>query len=153
MGDSNQLEIREEIFIEAEPSLVYEFFTVPELIERWHGISAEADPRPGGIFRLNVTGDEYQVGEFVALEPPHRIVFTWGHPEGVDNFPPGSSLVTVTLKAVDSGTRVHVHQVGFPDHAQRDLHSRGWCHYLTRLLDVAEGRDPGLDVWGNRDLL
>lgn len=147
MEGTKPFEIREEVLIKADPSLVYEFFTDPELIARWHGFEAEADARPGGIFRLNVTGEDYKVGEFVTLEPPHRLVFTWGHPEGVDNFPPGSSTVTVTLERVDAGTRVHVHQVGFPDLAQRDSHSIGWGHYLARLLDIAEGRDPGPDSW------
>ena len=147
MDENSQLEIIENIFIKADPILVFEFFTDAALIARWHGVDAETDPRPGGIFRLNVTGEDYKVGEFVEVDPPRRVVFTWGHPDGVDNFPPASSTVTVTLEAAGGGTNVRVHQTGFPDTAQRNSHSIGWRHYLERLIDVAEGRNPGRDPW------
>ena len=39
---------------------------------------AELDPRPGGLYRIHVPGGRVAEGRFVALEPPHRIVFTWG---------------------------------------------------------------------------
>jgi len=139
------LEIEEEILIDAERELVYRFFTEADLIARWHGVAAEADPKPGGIFNLNVTGKHYKVGEFVELVEPSRIVFTWGHPAGVDDFPPGSSTVTVTLTEEGGQTRVLVQQTGFPNVAQRDGHSKGWRHYLTRLETVAAGADPGRD--------
>ena len=95
--------------IEASPDLVYRFFTEPELIKRWHGVDAECDANPGGIFLLNVTGVDFKIGEFGELDPQHRLVFTWGHPEGVDNFPPGSSVVDIRPESIATGTRGQIH--------------------------------------------
>jgi uncharacterized protein YndB with AHSA1/START domain len=40
--------------------------------------TAEIDARPGGVFRMDVRGDGYASGRFLAVEPPHRITFTSG---------------------------------------------------------------------------
>ena len=74
-------EFTTEIEIDASPELVYRFFTEAELLERWHGVHAETDPRPGGKFLLNVTGQDITRGEFLELDPPKRLVFTWGFQE------------------------------------------------------------------------
>jgi uncharacterized protein YndB with AHSA1/START domain len=64
--------------IKAPPETVFSFFTEAERWLSWMGVDAELDPRPGGVFRMNVLGDGYASGHFVAVEPPSRISFTWG---------------------------------------------------------------------------
>lgn len=139
------------IEIDAPPELVFRFFTESELVERWHGTQAECDARPGGLFFLNVTGADIKIGEFIELDPPKRLVFTWGHEHGIDDFPPGSSTVVVTLEPIKQGTRVHIHHYGLPSEEQRDSHRLGWAHYLGRLGIVAAGNDPGPDAWRKCD--
>jgi uncharacterized protein YndB with AHSA1/START domain len=56
-------------------------------------IAALLDPRPGGTFRVEANGRDVVIGEYVEVDPPHRVVFTWGF-EGADPFvAPGSTRV------------------------------------------------------------
>lgn len=131
--------------IEASPETVWGFFTEPELMARWKGHTAELDPRPGGIYRVQIGPGIVALGEFVELEPHHRVVFTWGW-EGEDSVvQPGTSTVEVTLEAAGSGTRLVLRHTGLPDDEQRTEHTKGWAHYLSRLEIAAAGGDPGPD--------
>jgi uncharacterized protein YndB with AHSA1/START domain len=90
--DAGELEVR----IEARPETVFEFFVDPEKMSRWKGSSAELDPRSGGTYRVGgIAGGATVVGEFVEIDPPQRVVFTWGW-EDDEEVPPGSSTVEVT---------------------------------------------------------
>ena len=73
--------IVKEIYIEAAPADVFPYLTQTDKYLLWMGISAELDPRPGGAFRVNLNGRDEVVGEFVTVEPPRRVVFTWGWSE------------------------------------------------------------------------
>jgi uncharacterized protein YndB with AHSA1/START domain len=73
--DAGELEVR----IQARPETVFEFFVDPEKMTRWKGTEAELDPRPGGRYRVGgIAGGATVVGEFVEIDPPRRLVFTWG---------------------------------------------------------------------------
>ena len=58
------------IRIEATPDTVFRFLVDPERMTAWMGVSAELDPRPGGRFRINVTGQDIAVGEYLEIVPP-----------------------------------------------------------------------------------
>src|SRR5437870_4550412 len=47
--------IRREMTVEADAATVFAFFTDPQRLIRWMGVSAELDPRPGGLFLIDVT--------------------------------------------------------------------------------------------------
>jgi uncharacterized protein YndB with AHSA1/START domain len=64
--------------IQASPETVFGFFADPRRWLQWQGLEAELDPRPGGLFRMNVRGDGWATGRFLEVDPPRRIVFTWG---------------------------------------------------------------------------
>ena len=132
--------------IKARPVTVFSFFTDRDRWLSWQGISAEIDARPGGVFRMNVRGDGWASGQFTAVEPHRRIVFTWGW-EGPDSpVPPGSSTVEVTLEPDgDDGTLLTLVHSGLPLPAL-DTHRDGWNHYLDRLTVRAAGGDPGPDA-------
>jgi mannose-6-phosphate isomerase-like protein (cupin superfamily) len=70
--------VEREIRIDARPETVFEFFTDPALLLRWKGLEADLDARPGGIYRVVVNARSTVRGEFVEVEPPSRVVFTWG---------------------------------------------------------------------------
>jgi len=131
--------------IKARPATVFSFFTDRDRWLSWQGVTAEIDPRPGGVFRMNVRGDGWASGRFVVVEPPRRIVFTWGW-EGDDSpVPPGSSTVEVLLEPEgDGGTRLTLIHSGLPFPAV-GMHRDGWHHYLDRLTVRASGGDPGPD--------
>ncbi len=140
MADES-FELRQTIEIEASPELVYRFLTEKELLERWHCIDAEIDARPGGAFRFDITGVDVTRGEIVEMEPPKRLVMTWGFDE------PGVTTLEFTLFETETGTRLELRHHGFGSEDDRDGHGRGWTHYLGRLQGTAEGRDPGPDSW------
>lgn len=72
------VEVEVEVRIAASPETVFDFFTEPDRMIQWMGRSARLDPRPGGSFQLDVNDDAVAAGEYVALEAPNRVVFTWG---------------------------------------------------------------------------
>ena len=90
-------EIERELRIAARPETVFAFWVEPDRIVRWMGRDATIDPRPGGVFRLDYNGSDIVRGEIVEIDPPHRLVLTWGWEAEGDATPPGSSRVEVTF--------------------------------------------------------
>jgi uncharacterized protein YndB with AHSA1/START domain len=132
--------------IKARPDTVFSFFTEPGLWLSWMGCSGEFDPRPGGSYRMNVTGTAAASGHFVEITPYRRIVFTFGWEADGDPVPPGTSTVEITLEPDGEDTIVRLTHRDLPGQA-RAPHQAGWNHYLGRLAARAEGRDPGPDTW------
>jgi uncharacterized protein YndB with AHSA1/START domain len=140
-------EIVREVRIAATPEEVFSYFTDAEKLVVWKAASAELDARPGGRFRMDVTGrGDVARGEYLEIAPPHRVVFTWGW-EG-DDVPasPSPSVVEVTISAEGDGALLRLVHRGVPQKI-RSGSAEGWNHYLSRLALAAAGRDPGPDPW------
>lgn len=128
-------EIRENVIvatehIKAPPEAVFPYLTDPALIISWIGVRAELDPRPGGVFLLDM-GEIVASGNYIAVEPPHRVVFTWGIP-GDEALPPGKSTVEVVLMAEGSDTLVRLTHRGLPADFI-GTHRAGWEQRLGLL--------------------
>lgn len=120
--------------VDAEPAEVYEYFTVAEAMVLWMGQFSSLDPVPGGEFAVDVNGASVR-GRFVELDPPHRLVFTWGFIDS-EVLPPETSTVEVLLRPEDGGTRVEIVHSNLPrDEAAK--HAPGWRHFLQELARVA----------------
>jgi uncharacterized protein YndB with AHSA1/START domain len=133
-----------ELRIKAKPETIFQFFTDPAKMIKWKGTQAMLDPRPGGTYRVSISGQAVARGEYVEITPYTRIVFTWGWEGEGHPVPPGSSTVEVTLRPDGDGTILRLRHSGLsPEMAVE--HAQGWDHYLPRLLEAAEGRDPGVD--------
>lgn len=130
--------------LSAAPDEVFGFFVDPAKYVRWKGIEAQLDPRPGGRYRVRMTEDSAVAGTYLAVEPPTRVVFTWGW-EGNEELPPGASTVEITLVEDGDGTLLRLRHSGLPDAASSDLHRSGWEHFADRLVVAAGGGDPGPD--------
>lgn len=139
-------ELELSIRIEASPTTVFRYFTDPDRMCEWQGVEAELEPRPGGLYKVNVTGRDTALGSYVEVVPDERVVFTWGW-EGNDGVPPGSSTVEVTLTPDGDDTIVRLRHFGLPDDDAAKRHTEGWDHYLERLQVVAAGGDPGRDTY------
>lgn len=127
---------RDSIFIDAEPAVVFDHFTDAEALASWMGDRAVVDPRPGGQFV--VFFEERAVeGRYVEIQPPRRLVITWGR-VGSPEFPPGSSTLEVRLTPEGTGTRVEIVHSGLPEN-EVERHALGWRHYLSRLAPAAVG--------------
>lgn len=135
-----------EIKIDASPETVFEYFVDPDKLTLWQGVAAELDPRPGGIYKVDLLpGRAVARGEYVRIERPHHVTFTFGW-EGDDQIvQPGSSTVEVTLVADGEGTLVQLRHSGLPTEQTTLDHTGGWTHYLSRLQVAATGGDPGRD--------
>ena len=64
--------IVKEIFIHGSPELVFGFLSEPAKMVRWIGLTAEIDPRPGGIFRVDPNGRDVIRGEVLEVVPSLR---------------------------------------------------------------------------------
>ncbi len=131
--------------IEASPETVFEFFTDPAKMVRWKGRQATLDPRPGGVYRVEIGEHAVAIGEYVEVEPPTRVVFTWGWEGGFAGTPPGSSTVEITLTPDGDGTLVRLVHSGLPSSESAEAHAQGWDQYMARLAIAATGDDPGRD--------
>src|SRR3954468_18688142 len=100
---SDVLEIS--VLVSAPPATVFRFFTDPARYVAWMGASATLEPRPHGTYHVRMRDGVETSGEFIELDPPHRLVFSWGW-VGSEDVPPGSTTVEVTFAAQDGGTMV-----------------------------------------------
>ena len=132
------------IHIDAPPETVFSHLVVAERLVTWMGHRASLDPVVGGEFAVDIGGSLVR-GEYLAVEPPHRVVVSWGMAGSAD-LPPSASRVEFVLTAVTGGTRVDLSHTGLPDDRAAG-HSDGWAHFLPRLARRAAGDDPGPDTW------
>ena len=135
-----------EIHIDASPETVFAFFTEPDKLTRWLAEEATTDPRPGGINHQTHSGGAdnpggragpyYMRGEFIEVEPPSRVVFTWGFENPDVDIDPGGSTVEVTLAPAGGGTLVRLVHRDLPE-GERSSHAEGWTDRLERLAAAA----------------
>jgi uncharacterized protein YndB with AHSA1/START domain len=137
-----------ELQIDAAPETVYEFLVDPDRMIQWMGSKAELEPRPGGIFRVDLNGRNVGRGEYVELDPPSRVVFTFGWEGGTSVVEPGASTVEVSFDADGDGTLLRFTHRELPEES-RGSHGHGWDHYLERLEVAGAGGDPGEDPWSD----
>jgi uncharacterized protein YndB with AHSA1/START domain len=149
--DSSADPVVKEIYIEAPPSTIFEFFVDADKVCRWLALEARLDPRPGGACIQVHDGVERgggrceMLGTFVAVDPPTYVSFTWGFADPAVRVPPGASVVEVTLEQVGSGTTVRlVHRNLPPDEVVN--HDHGWTKMLVRLAGAVEQRDSRLNA-------
>jgi uncharacterized protein YndB with AHSA1/START domain len=150
MASSTETAVQRTIAIDASPETVWQFLIDPEKTTAWWGLTASFDPRPGGAYRIEVIPGHTASGEFVELDEPRRLVYTWGWEAGEDGpnpVPPGSSTVEIELASDGAGTVLNFTHRDLPSTEAADSHSKGWDHYLERLAVAAAGGDPGPDPW------
>ncbi len=121
--------------IAAPLEVVFPYFTDPDLVMTWLAEKADLDPQPGGIFAVDVDGGRAR-GSYVEVDPPHRVVFTWGIP-GDDELPVGSSTVEVVLVAETDDTVVTLTHRDLPA-GTRPSHREGWERHLGALVGAVE---------------
>ena len=119
----------------APPDEVFVAWTDPAIMRDWMApegdVEASADVRVGGAFRIVMRGGDdgiVHTGEYLVVDPPERLSFTWISPYTGD----GPSVVTVTLEPHDGGTFVRLEHTQLPAE-QVDGHEGGWGRILDRL--------------------
>jgi uncharacterized protein YndB with AHSA1/START domain len=140
--------------IDARPETVWAFLIDPEKMTRWMGVEAKLEAQPGGAYRCVVIPGHIAAGEVVELDPPNRLVLTWGWElsDSPDAIKPGSSTLEFELTPEGDGTMLRFVHRELPSAAAVESHGIGWDHYLARLEEVAGGGDPGEDPWLTQDM-
>ena len=144
-------ELERTLTIRAQRGTVFRYFTDSSRFAAWWGEGSSIDARPGGRVLIRYPGGTTASGEIVEIDPPTRIVFTYGYEDPGKPVPPGGSRVTITLDEVAGGTRLRlVH--AFAEAKVRDMHEPGWRHQLGIFNDVVtreqhEGATAKIDAW------
>ena len=129
-----------EIELGLPPAEVFAFFTDPNRLVQWIGLSASLSPVPGGGFRFEIQPGQFCEGRYVEVVPPTFVSFTWGWTDPAWFLPPGESLVSVDIAPTAAGSRVRLRHDRLPGDL-RAIHDQGWELFLARLSAVAAGVD------------
>jgi len=128
----------------APPERVFAAWTAPEVLHRWFAAGpdwmstvVEVDLRVGGRYRLTMRGpdtvEHSVVGEYLQVEPPHRLSYTWMWEESDGPGVGVRTVITVEFLPAGPGTTVVLTQTGFTSADVRDLHGVGWQACLDNL--------------------
>ena len=127
------------IEIAASPAAVFDLFTTVDGLERWMARDVSVDLRPGGSWRWTHDNGDTSSGEYLEIEPPSRLAFTYGWESGaLTDVPPGSTRVDVSFEPIETGTLVTIAHAGLPV-AVVERHAAGWTYFLSVLRDVCTG--------------
>lgn len=122
------------VMIDAPPAAVYDAWTTAEGLASWWGSCPTIDPRPGGAIVVDVDGAHVMEGSFVELDPPHRVVFTFGWRDG--DPAPRTTTVEVRIDAAGTGSRLVLRHDGLPLDAIGS-HAHGRSHFVGGRLTEA----------------
>jgi uncharacterized protein YndB with AHSA1/START domain len=139
---SEKLSVEIKRLIKAPRDRVYAAWTNPAQLKQWFGPENVqthdfiAEVRVGGKFRWDLTNSEGERmavgGEYRALRPGKKIVFTWQW-EDDEDWENHVSIVTVELTDREGGTELLLIHEQLPNEESRDGHAGGWNSALERL--------------------
>jgi uncharacterized protein YndB with AHSA1/START domain len=140
--------------INAQPEIVFRFFTDSARWASWWGAGSTIDARPGGRVYVRHPNGVESLGEVLEVRPAERIMFTYGFASGKP-MPPGGSRVTISLEPDQSGTRLRL-QHEFAEAGPREEHVQGWRFQLSLFgnavanevyADAANAVDAWFHAW------
>lgn len=131
--------------IAARPSIVFEALTTAEGVRAWWGpddlpvIAAEIDLRVGGEYRVRfqtLDGQQHEAfGEYLEVDPPHRLVMTWRYAFGGEPEEEGrTSRIEVEVTPFEGGSELTFTHAQLRNEASLASHERGWTGSLAKLV-------------------
>jgi uncharacterized protein YndB with AHSA1/START domain len=146
------------VTIQAPPDTVFRFFTDSARWAKWWGPGSTIDAKPGGDLYIRHPGGIESAGKVLEVDPPKRLVFTYGFVSG-SPIPVGASRVTIQLEPHREGTRLKLtHEVA--DTAARDELIQGWRFQLSLFANIVSDEvtanaarfiDMWFDAWAEPD--
>ncbi|MES2683461.1 MAG: SRPBCC family protein [Pseudomonadota bacterium] len=136
--------------LRAPAERIYRAFLDPDAMVKWlppHGFTGKVhsmDACVGGGHKMSFTnfgtGSSHSFGgTYLELVPNERIRY---NDQFDDPNLPGQMLVTVSLKAVMTGTEISIVQEGIPEMIPLEFCYLGWQESLTLLANVVEPQIP-----------
>ena len=123
---------------DASPERVFDAWLQPEIARRWlftspasQSHTTEIDPRVDGKWRITDRRDGVDYvghGEYLEIDRPRRLVFSFGMPQ----FSPEFNRVTVEIEPDGAGCRLTLTQERAPASAQAGL-EQGWREMFDQL--------------------
>src|SRR5262245_36693922 len=104
--------IEREVRISAPPATVFAYWVEADRLATWMGRTVSIDARPGGAYRIDYNGTDIAAGTVLEIDPPRRLVLSWGWEQSDDPVPPGASIVEVTLSPDGDGTLLRLRHHG-----------------------------------------
>ncbi len=128
--------------IKATRDRVFQAWTLPNQLGQWsapEGITvqeAHVNLEVGGHYHIQMRhedGAEYNArGVYKEIDPPSRLVYTWGWDE--EEHDVGETLVTVEFNDIGGGaTEIVLMHERFPNTEAKIGHEHGWTSCLNRL--------------------
>jgi uncharacterized protein YndB with AHSA1/START domain len=130
---------------DAAPERVFDAFLNLDVARRFlfatptgEMIEAELEPKVGGRFvfteRRPEMGDVRHVGEYLAIDRPRRLVFSFGVPQ----FDPAMTTVTLEIAPAGTGSELTLTHEGVAPE-WREGTAEGWAKILAGLLPAYDG--------------
>ena len=94
------------------------------------------DARVGGRFDILMDTGESKIphhGEYLEIDRPNRLVFSWNSPFSVD----GSKVTVEFVEKSAQETEITLTHVKFPSEESRNNHEAGWGNILRSLEQVS----------------
>ncbi len=130
--------------LSCRPEKAFRAWTEPAQLQQWFTacsgkMVAEMDVRVGGKYRFAAQHDDggptiYIGGEFLVIEAPRRLEFTWiyekeSKPEWTDR-----SVVKVAFNPLPEGrTEIVLTHELISDPAERENHAKGWTRIIENM--------------------
>lgn len=124
-----------------DETTLFRAFTDPAALRQWWGprgfvIDAITFPaQVGEAYRVELTAPDgshwAHEGQFLEVDPPHRLVYTWRWTAGP--LARVESLVELTFTSESTGTLVTVCHSRFASDTESDAHATGWRDTLERV--------------------
>jgi uncharacterized protein YndB with AHSA1/START domain len=134
------------------PDEAFRAWTRPELFQQWFApdptmtTTAEMDLRPGGKYRIGFkpAGGEPAMkvgGEFLVIQAPHRLEYTWIWEKESDPDWRDRTVVKIDFKPMDGDrTEVVLTHEKFSSETSRDHHAHGWTAILDRMATAVHAK-------------
>ncbi|HET7014480.1 MAG TPA: SRPBCC family protein [Streptosporangiaceae bacterium] len=124
------------------PQQVYDAWTDERLLRQWFGCGQdmlwtihEWDVRPGGALRVSLefeTGPFEVTGQFLVVDPPHRLRYQWQ----------GEQVVDVCIEECPGGSRLTLIHSGLSE-MELPIVTAGWTFGLDQLRQASAATAAG----------
>jgi len=147
-GQHGSLALEQVRVFDASTEQVFRLFTDPTELAKWwgpHGFTTpeiQIDVRVGGSLRFTMQPPEGEAfhlsGEFLEIQPPSKIRFTfrWDEPVPDDR----ETVAAVSLESLGGSTGVTLTHGDFATEERLELHRSGWADSFEKLDAVLKAR-------------